>query len=129
MADMTEMVEKIHPAEDIVEESAMQERETSSNIFQKLKRQLTFSLKRRSSVFLDDRKDSFDSNCSSEGVEVRIISQRVKEARSNFRKGRSEGSQGGGYHSPLERCILSRERRLKRRMTVDNFAVYLNNAT
>ena len=125
MADMTEMVEKIHPAEEI---SATNDVETSSNLFQKLKRQLTFTLKRGSSAFFDDRQESFDSNCSSEGVEERILSQKGHEARSNFRKGRSEEIHGG-YHSPLERCILSRERRLRRKMSVDNFSLHLNKTT
>ena len=113
MADMREMVDKIHPVGDTVEELPT----NSSNIFQKLKRRMSFTLKRTHSAFFDNRQESLDSNSSSEEVEVRMISKKGLEGRTKFQKGRSEEGQGS-YHSPLERCIISRERRLRRKMSL-----------
>ena len=68
MADMTEMAEKIHPVEDTVEELASHGVGNTPNIFQKLKRQLTFTLERTHSAFFDERQGSIDSSSSSEEV-------------------------------------------------------------
>ena len=128
MAGMAEMAEKIYPVEDIVEEIASHGVGNTTNIFQKLKRQLTFTLKRTHSAFFDERHKSIDLNTSSEEVEVRMISNKGQDGRSQLRKGRSEEGQGS-YHSPLERCIISREKRLRRKMSFDNYSAYLNKTT
>ena len=84
MAGMADMAEKIHPVEDIVEELASHGVVNTTNIFQKLKRQLTFTLKRTHSAFFDERHASIDSNSSSEEVELRMISNKAQEGRRQF---------------------------------------------
>merc|ERR1712203_479833 len=92
MADM----EKIYPLEDLVEELPTEAGQTQQNIFKKIKRQLSFTLKRTHSAFFDSRQGSVDSTCSSEEVPSKAGSQE----RGKLRKGLSEDGKGA-YHSPL----------------------------
>ena len=120
MAVTGEMSEKVHPLEDIVEDIAS---ENSSNLLRKLKKQFSFTMKRTHSAFFFDRQES-ESSVLSE-VDDEDVKIRRQKDRPQVTKGRSEEGQGS-YQSPLERCIISREKRLRRRMSFDNFSNYLN---
>ena len=104
-----------------------EENRNSRGIFQRLKRSLTFTLGRTQSSFFEYNKQEPDS-CSSTSDEVEvqnIISQKGMEARKSFGKRRSVKNQSF-YHSPLERCIISREKRLIRKASFDNYSMYFN---
>ena len=118
--DMMADMEKIFPLEDLVEELPTTTEQSQQNIFKKIKRQLSFTLKRTHSAFFDSRQSSVDSTNSSDEVP----SKAVGEERGKLRKGLSEDGKGA-YHSPLERCIISREKRLRRRISFDNYSAIL----